>query len=40
LNWTSEESITSTNATQTIIVPASGPQQFYRLNLPFAWSWP
>jgi phospholipase/lecithinase/hemolysin len=40
VNWTSKEGIISTNATQTILVPASGSQQFYRLRFPFAWSWP
>jgi len=40
VNWTSEEGIDSTNTTQTMFLPASGPQQFYRLRFPFAWSWP
>lgn len=40
VNWTSLTNITSTNATQTFFVPASGPRQFYRLRFPFAWSWP
>jgi len=39
-SWTSVTNITSTNATQMIFVPPSGPQQFYRLRFPFAWSWP
>jgi phospholipase/lecithinase/hemolysin len=39
-NWTSATNINSTSATQTIFVPASGPQRFYRLRFPFAWSWP
>ena len=38
--WTSVTNINSTNATQTIFVPASAPLQFYRLRFPFAWSWP
>ena len=39
-NWTTRASFSSTNATQTIIVPADGPQWFYRLRFPYAWSWP
>jgi phospholipase/lecithinase/hemolysin len=39
-NWTSVTNVVSTNATQTIIVPVSGPMQFYRLHFPYAWSWP
>jgi len=40
VNWTSMTNISSTNATETILVPTSGPQQFYQLSFPFAWSWP
>lgn len=40
VNWTTEEAINSTNATQTMFLPASDPQRFYRLRFPFAWSWP
>jgi len=40
VNWTSQTNFNSTNATQTIIVPVSGPMQFYRLRFPFTWSWP
>ena len=40
VNWTSQASFSSTNATQTIFIPASGPLEFYRLRFPFAWSWP
>jgi phospholipase/lecithinase/hemolysin len=39
-NWAAVANITSTNATQTVLVPASGPMQFYRLRFPFTWSWP
>jgi phospholipase/lecithinase/hemolysin len=39
-SWTTVQTITSTNATQTIFVPASGPLRYYRLRFPFAWSWP
>ncbi len=39
-NWASVTNISSTNATETIFVPPSGPLQFYRLNFPFAWTWP
>jgi phospholipase/lecithinase/hemolysin len=31
---------TSTNTTQTIYVPASGPQWFYRLKFLYSWTWP
>jgi phospholipase/lecithinase/hemolysin len=40
VNWTSLTNISSTNATETLFVPTSGPQQFYQLSFPFAWSWP
>jgi len=30
----------STNTSQTIFVPVSGPQWFYRLKFPYTWSWP
>jgi hypothetical protein len=30
----------STNTTQIILVPASGPQGFYRLFFPYSWTWP
>ena len=39
-NWAPTQSFNSTNAAQSILVPASGPKQFYRLRFPFAWSWP
>jgi phospholipase/lecithinase/hemolysin len=38
--WTNAQSFPSTNATQVIPVPASGPRQFYRLQFPFNWVWP
>jgi phospholipase/lecithinase/hemolysin len=38
--WTSVTNVNSTSTAETIFVPASGPQQFYRLRFPFAWSWP
>ncbi|MGD1087283.1 MAG: SGNH/GDSL hydrolase family protein [Verrucomicrobiota bacterium] len=40
VNWTSVTNINSTNATETISLPPSGPLQFYQLSFPFAWSWP
>jgi phospholipase/lecithinase/hemolysin len=40
VSWTSVTNFNSTNATQSVFVPASGPFQFYRLNFPFAWTWP
>lgn len=39
-NWVTQASFNSTNATQTIVVPTSGPVWFYRLRFPYAWSWP
>ena len=30
----------STNTTQTVFVPVSGSQWFYRLKFPCSWSWP
>jgi hypothetical protein len=39
-SWLPVQNFTSTNATQSITVPANGPRQFYRLRFPFAWSWP
>ncbi len=39
-NWTPAQSVSSTNATQTVNVPTSGSARFYRLRFPFAWSWP
>jgi phospholipase/lecithinase/hemolysin len=40
MSWTSVTNISSTNATETVFVPMSGPEQFYRLNFPFTWTWP
>ena len=39
-NWPTVINVNSTNAVQSIFVPASGSPQFYRLCFPFAWSWP
>jgi len=38
--WASLLEFPSTNATQTLWVPATGPVQFYRLRFPWTWSWP
>ena len=38
-NWVSLQTIASTNVNQTVIIP-TGPQQFFQLRFPFAWSWP
>lgn len=38
--WTSAQTITTTGAVQSVLVPVNGPRQFYRLRFPFAWSWP
>jgi len=40
LSWTTVQDITSTNKIQTLSLPPSGPQQFYRLRFPSFWSWP
>ncbi len=39
-NWTTVMSFNSTNSAQSVFIPISGPLQFYRLNFPFAWTWP
>jgi len=39
-NWLSIRSFSSTNVAQSVSVPASGPQAFYRLRFPYAWTWP
>lgn len=39
-NWFATYELTSTNITQTILVPRNGEMQFYRLRFPFHWTWP
>ncbi len=39
-NWTTVTNVVSTNTTQMVFFPASGPLWFYRLRFPYAWSWP
>jgi len=39
-NWTAAAVVTSSNRSQTVFVPASGPWRCYRLRFPFAWTWP
>jgi phospholipase/lecithinase/hemolysin len=39
-SWTTVTNIVSTNATQTVVLPATDPMWFYRLRFPFAWTWP
>jgi phospholipase/lecithinase/hemolysin len=39
-NWTTNANFNSINTTQTIYVPVSGSQRFYRLKFPYSWSWP
>lgn len=39
-NWTSNVNFNAASPTQAVFVPATGPQQFYRLNFPLSWSWP
>jgi len=38
--WLTNTTFLSTNATQTVYVPISGSQQFYRLCFPYSWVWP
>lgn len=40
VNWAPAQTIPGTNAPQTIVLPTTGPLQFYRLRFPHAWSWP
>jgi phospholipase/lecithinase/hemolysin len=40
LNWVAAGTVTSTNTSQPLFIPTSGPSQFYRLRFPFAWTWP
>jgi phospholipase/lecithinase/hemolysin len=40
VSWTSVTNFSSTNSTQSVFVPLSGPFQFYRLSFPFTWTWP
>ena len=39
-NWTTNISFSSTNMTQSVFVPVSGPQWFYKLSFPVVWTWP
>ena len=39
-NWTTNVTFVSSNATQSVFVPASGPQWFYRLKFLYSWTWP
>ena len=39
-NWTTNATFVSSNATQTVYVPASGLVWFYRLKFPYTWAWP
>jgi len=39
-NWTTNVNFSSTNAAQSVFVPASGPVGFYRLKFLYSWTWP
>ena len=40
-NWlTNSPGFTGTNVVQSVFVPASGAQNFYRLQFPWQWTWP
>ena len=38
--WSTNATFISTNAEQSVFVPAYDPQCFYRLSFPFSWTWP
>ena len=38
--WTTNVNFNSTNTTQSVFVPASGPRWFYRLKFTYSWTWP
>jgi phospholipase/lecithinase/hemolysin len=40
VSWTGDLTFDSTNISQTIPVPSSGPLRYYRLRFPFSWTWP
>jgi len=40
LAWTTATTATATNLAQSISVPAPNDAGFYRLRLPFVWTWP
>lgn len=41
VNWlTNSPGFTGTNMVQSVFVPASGTQKFYRLQFPWQWTWP
>ncbi|HLX94438.1 MAG TPA: hypothetical protein VKU37_01700 [Verrucomicrobiae bacterium] len=40
VGWTSVTNFNSTNSVQPVFIPITGPLWFYRLNFPFAWTWP
>lgn len=40
VNWTTGTAITSTNASQSVLVPTAGARQFHRLRFPYTWAWP
>ena len=38
--WKTNATFISSNATQTVDVPASNPVWYYRLSFPYSWTWP
>jgi hypothetical protein len=38
--WNTNATFISSNVTQSVFVPISSPQGFYRLSFPFSWTWP
>jgi hypothetical protein len=39
-SWTNVQSVDTNFAAQSVVLPLSGAQQFYRLQFPFSWTWP
>ena len=38
--WTTNATFSSLTTPQSVYVPVSGPQQFYKLKFPYQWTWP
>jgi phospholipase/lecithinase/hemolysin len=39
-SWSTVQTVNSTNTPLSILAPASGAVEFYRLRFPFSWTWP
>jgi phospholipase/lecithinase/hemolysin len=40
MNWIQRASVPTNNATESVLLPASGRMEVYRLRYPFGWTWP